>query len=55
MRETIAGLYSVDYWIDLLKVCAYIPVSLLIGLVLRKPVMKVNDFFNRKLEETHLM
>ncbi|MFQ8601439.1 MAG: YhgE/Pip family protein, partial [Oscillospiraceae bacterium] len=37
MRETIAGLYSVDYWIDLLKVCAYIPVSLLNGLVLRKP------------------
>ena len=55
MRETIGGIYQNAYLIDLLKLLAYLPISLFIGLVLRKPVAKFNDFFTEKLEETQLM
>lgn len=55
MRETIGGIYGSAYLYDILKLLAYLPVSLFIGLVLRKPVAKFNEFFTEKLEETQLM
>lgn len=55
MRETIAGLYENSYQIYIIKLLCFLPFSLLLGLVLRKPLIKMNEFFEEKLEETHLM
>lgn len=55
MRETIAGLYGNTYWIELGKLELFLIPSLLLGLVLRKPIIKLNERFTEKLEETKLM
>ena len=55
MRESVAGLYSNYYIVDMLKLLSYIGVSLLIGLVLRIPIIKLNGFFKRRLSDTGLM
>ncbi|MCI9273154.1 MAG: YhgE/Pip domain-containing protein [Clostridiales bacterium] len=55
MRETIAGIYQNAYWIDMLKLLCYLPVSLFVGVVLRKPLIKLNHFFEQQLEETGIM
>ena len=55
MRETIGGIYQNAYWMDLLKLLAYLPISLFIGVVLRKPLIRLNRFFEERLEETGIM
>ncbi len=55
MRECVAGLYANYYIVDLLKLLGYVAVSLIIGLVLRNPLIKLNIFFKEKLEDTGLM
>ena len=55
MRETIGGIYQTAYWMDLLKLSAYLPISLLIGVILRKPLIRFNHFFEEQLEETGIM
>lgn len=52
MRECVCGTYGGDYWLDLLKLSAYILIALLIGLVLKIPFRKPIRFFNKKIEET---
>ncbi len=55
MREIVAGQYGVDYWLDLLKLLVFIPLALLLGLVLRKPLIRMNEFFEERLNNTKLM
>ena len=55
LREAVGGLYGMDYWIDLGKLCIFLVVFLIMGLVLRKPIIKVNEAFSKKLEETKIM
>lgn len=55
MREIVAGQYGVDYWLDLLKLLVFIPLALLLGLVLRKPLIRMNEFFEERLNSTKLM
>jgi putative membrane protein len=55
MRECIAGMYGNTYWLSLLKLCCWLIPMLLLGLVLRKPVIRMNAYFERKLEDTKLM
>lgn len=55
MRETIAGIYENAYKVDIIKLLTFLPFSLILGLFLRKPLIKINEFFEEKLEETHLM
>ena len=55
LREAVGGLYGMDYWIDLGKLCIFLVVFLIMGLVLRKPIIKVNEAFSEKLEETKIM
>lgn len=55
MRETVAGLYGMDYWKDLAKLLCYVPLSLILGLVLRRPLIRLNEFFEERIEDTHLM
>lgn len=55
MREIIAGQYGIAYWLDLLKLLVFVPLALLLGLVLRRPLIRLNVFFEKRLENTHLM
>jgi len=55
MRECIAGFYNMNYWIELGKLALFLIPALLLGLILRKPVIKLNDAFTEKLENTHLI
>ena len=55
LRETGGGMYGMNYWIDLGKLAIFLVISLIVGLVLRKPIIKLNDAFTEKLEETKLM
>lgn len=55
MRETVAGVYTGDYITDILKLLCFVPLSLLLGLVLRKPLMRLNEFFEDRLEDTRFM
>lgn len=55
MRESVAGLYGYDFWLDLLKLLCFLPFVLLLGLLLRKPLIHVNEFFEERLKDTELM
>ena len=55
LREMVGGMYGMNYWIDLGKLAIFLGISLIVGLVLRKPIIKANDAFTEKLEETKLM
>lgn len=55
LREAVGGMYGMNYWIDLGKLAIFLGISLIVGLVLRKPIIKANDAFTEKLEETKLM
>ena len=55
MRECIAGFYETTYATELGKLAIFLVPSLLLGLLLRKPIIKMNDAFMEKLESTHLI
>ena len=51
----IAGFYGMNYVKELGYLGIFLIFSLLLGLLLRKPVIKLNDAFTEKLESTHLI
>lgn len=55
MRECVGGIYGSAYRDDMVKIMLYLPISLFVGIVLRKQVLRLHDFFERKLEETGIM
>lgn len=55
MRETIGGIYEMDYWRYLGRLCIYILISLLIGLVAAKPFGKLNRMIEESKEKTGIM
>lgn len=55
MRECIGGMYGMTYYRELGILGVFLIASLMLGLVLRKPVIKLNEAFMEKLESTHLM
>ena len=55
MRECIAGMYQNTYWREIGTLLLYLIPILLLGLVLRRPVIRLNRFFEEKLEEVKFM
>lgn len=55
MRETIGGLYENNFYKYIASLLSFIPLSLILGVLLRVPLIKLNEFFEKRLEETHLM
>lgn len=55
MRECIGGFYENTYWVSLGYLAIYAVIFLFIGLVLRKPIIRLNEKFAEKLESTKLM
>lgn len=55
MRECIAGFYGNTFGKELVLLSLFLVPSLLLGLLLRKPIVRLMDRFTEKLEETRLM
>jgi putative membrane protein len=55
MRSAIAGIYRNDYWISLGALALFIVPALLLGLVLRVPLIRFTQNTLRALESTKLM
>lgn len=55
MRAAIAGIYRNDYWVSLGLLAAFALPALLLGLVLRLPLIGFNQKLLRALESTKLM
>jgi putative membrane protein len=55
MRECIGGMYGMTYWIELGKLAFFLVPSLILGLLLRKPVIRFNAMFTEQLEDTKLI
>ena len=51
----IAGIYGNQYWVSLACLAAFLAPSLLLGLILRRPVIRLNDYVLRKLDETKVL
>ncbi|KFI54145.1 YhgE/Pip domain-containing protein [Bifidobacterium callitrichos] len=55
MHSAMAGYYGMEYWISMGKLALFLVPSLLLGLMLRKPVIRLNDWIIRNLESTKVM
>ena len=55
LHACVGGIYGNEFWVAMLHLAAYLIPVLLLGLVLRKPVIKFNTYFTEKLEETKIM
>ncbi|NEG54890.1 YhgE/Pip domain-containing protein [Bifidobacterium platyrrhinorum] len=55
IRAAIAGIYDMDYWRALGALMLFIPPILLIGLVLRKPLVRFNQWYVAKVESTKIV
>ena len=54
-RAAIAGVYNNDLWMSLGSLLLFIPPMLLLGLVLRKPLIRFNTWYVAKVESTKLI
>lgn len=55
MRETIGGIYAMDYWKYMGYLAIYAAISLFIGLVVAKPFRKLNHMIEKSKEKTEIM
>ena len=55
VRSAIAGVYGGDLWASLGLLCLFAFPALLIGLVLRRPLIQFNRGLTEALESTKLM
>ena len=55
LRETVAGLDWGSYWHNLGMLLIFIVPALILGLLLRKPCIKIIAFFNEKIEKSDLV
>ena len=55
MRETISGMYGSNYWIYLGKLFIFMAATLVVGLVIRKPFIKVNHYMEKRMHDTDMM
>ena len=55
LRAAMFGLYGLDYWRELAVLLAYLVPALVLGLVVRRPVIRLGERLERRLEDTRLM
>lgn len=55
MREALCGFYGMDYWLYIGELLIFGVVGVLVGRMVRKPFIKVNDFVEHELEETEVL
>lgn len=54
-KECIAGMYGIDYWLNVGKLGIFFVVALLIGLLLEPPFRKLNHMIEESKEKTGIM
>ncbi len=54
-ESAMFGVYGDQYWMSLACLLAFLAASLVVGLVLRRPIIRLNDFVMRKLDETKVL
>lgn len=55
MRECISGMYGNDYWMNYIGLVLYLAASLLLGLYVRKPFIRLNHFVHHRMHDTQMM
>ena len=55
MRGAIAGIYDMDYWRAAGMLLAFVPPLLLLGLLLRKPLVRFNQWYVAKVKSTKVL
>ena len=55
MRAAIAGIYYMDYWRAAGMLLAFVPPLLLLGLLLRKPLVRFNQWYVAQVESTKVL
>ena len=55
MRESIAGMYQNTYWLEIRNLLLYLIPVLILGLILRRPIIKMNRYIEEKVEEVKFM
>ena len=55
MHAAMAGSYGNEYLLDMVYLALFLIPSLLLGLMLRKPVIRLNNWVSRNLESTKVM
>lgn len=55
MRECIGGMYGHNYVFYLVELAIFIPVSLVIGLLLRKPLHGLTHYMEKRMHDTEMM
>jgi len=55
LRASMIGPYATEYAFDLLYLAVFLVASLVLGLALRRPLIRASAFFNSKVQDTGLM
>ncbi len=55
MRSAMFGVYNNDYWACLGRLLCFLIPALLLGLFLRRPIIRLNEWVEEKLESTKVM
>ena len=55
MHSAMAGSFGMEYWISMGKLTLFLIPSLLLGLLARKPVIRLNNWISRNLESTKVL
>ncbi|KFI92797.1 putative membrane protein [Bifidobacterium saguini DSM 23967] len=55
MRAAIAGIYNLDYWKSAGLLLLFVPPLLLLGLLLRKPLVRFNQWYVAQVESTKVL
>ena len=55
LRAAMFGVYNGDFWMEICMLLLYLVPALLLGLLLRKPVIRLNEWMEHKLESTKVM
>ena len=55
LRAAMFGIWNGDFWHELGVLLAYLAPALFLGLVVRRPLIRLGSWFERRLEDTRLM
>ena len=55
MREALCGMYGLDYLIYLAQLLVFFGLGILLGLLIRKPFIGMNEFVTERLEKTEVL
>ncbi len=55
LREAVAGVNSTAYWTNVVYLLAFVPFALVVGIILRKPCIKIITFFNDRVEQSDII